>query len=257
MLSINNFLKYSIYIGHSVSNSLILSSWFLYKLRKKIWIINLFKTIIFMKLIFKFLNYLATNKLPFWFISLELSKQFIFKKYALECGEFSCIKVWIRGFLSNFKKIQKSIGKYILKKQIYKQSEKQHLMRTWFLTRFTWPRGIFLSNIPLNYVICKEASTIALPVVALVDTNVKSFLFNYPIPSNDDSLNSINYILSLISKKLLLCKYKKVILWYNRYKKINFDKEHLKIKLENYWNQFYKRKLTYRWLKKLKKLKFN
>lgn len=218
MLSISNFLKYSIYIGHSASNSLMLSAWFLYKLRKKIWIINLFKTVIFVKLVFKFLQYLAVNHLPFWFVNLELSKEFIFKKYAFECGEFACTKIWIRGFLSNFKSIQNSIGKYILKKHIYKQNEKKYLMNTWSLTRFTWPRGIFLSNISLNYVICKEANSISLPVVALVDTNIKSFLFNYPVPANDDSLNSINYILSLISKKLLLYKYKKITMWYNKYK---------------------------------------
>lgn len=218
MLILNGFFKYSIYIGHSVLNSLILSSWFFYKLRKKIWIINLFKTILFLKLVFKFLKYLTIYNLPFWFINLDVSKEFLFKKYALDCGEFACTKIWIRGFLSNFKSIQNSIGQYILKKDILKISKKKYLIDMWGLTRFAWPRGIFLSDISSNFVICKEAGTISLPVVALVDTNVKSYLFNYPIPSNDDSLNSINYILSLISKKLLLYKYNKVILWYNKYK---------------------------------------
>lgn len=218
MLGLNGFFKYSIYIGHSVYNSLVLSSWFFYKLRKKIWIINLFKTIIYLKLVFKFLKYLTNSNLPFWFVSVDLSKEFLFKKYALECGEFACTKVWIRGFLSNFKSIQNSIGKYIYKKHIFKTNKKKYLIDMWSLTRFTWPRGIFLSDIISNYVICKEAGSMLLPVVALVDTNVKSYLFNYPIPSNDDAINSINYIISIISKKILLYKYKKVVIWYNTYK---------------------------------------
>lgn len=218
MLCISSFFKYSTYIGHSASNSIILSSWFFYKLKQRIWVINLFKTIIFIKLVFKFLKNLATFNFPFWFVNLELSKEYLFKKYALTCGEFACTKMWIRGFLSNFKSIQKALGKYVLKRHLYKFSEKNNLIKTWALTRFSWPRGIFLSNVPINYVICKEAASVLLPVVALVDTNIKSYLFNFPIPSNDDSLNSINFFLSILSKHLLLCKYKKIVNWYNKYK---------------------------------------
>lgn len=89
---------------------------------------------------------------------------------------------------------------------------KTHLIRSWVFTRYTWPRGIFLSNIPLNYIICKEATDILLPVVAMVDTNIKSYLFSYPIPSNDDSLESVSYIMNLLSTHILLSKYKKVVL---------------------------------------------
>lgn len=218
-LYIQNFLKYNIHIGHSASSSLMLSSWFFFKLKKRVWIINIFKTIIFLKFIFKFLSFLVNNEFPFWFINFEYSKEHIFKAYASICGEFACTKKWIRGFLSNFKSIQKAVKNYALKSFAYKKSIiKAHLIKNWVYTRYTWPRGIFLSNIPLNYVICKEASDIVLPVVAMVDTNIKSYLFHYPIPSNDDSLDSICYIINILSKHILLCKYKKVLLWYNRYK---------------------------------------
>ena len=218
MLYINNFLKYSIFIGHSVLNSLVLSSWFFYKLKKKIWIINIFKTIIFLKMVLKFLKFLVTNNLPFWFINIEHDKEYIFKKAAFESGEFSCTQIWVRGLLSNFKSIQYSVSQYLLKKNIIISNEKQNLMKNWIFTRFTWPRGIFLANVPLNYIVCKEAATSLLPVVAMIDTNIKSYLFNFPIPSNDDSLESISYIINILSKNLLLLKYKKVILWYRKFK---------------------------------------
>jgi len=80
-------------IGHNKVNSLMLSSWFFYKLRNRIWIINIFKTILFLKLVLKFLKYLVVNKMPFWFINLEFSKEYIFKKYALDCGEYSCTRI--------------------------------------------------------------------------------------------------------------------------------------------------------------------
>ena len=218
MLYIKNFLKYSIFVGQSALNSLMLSSWFFYKLKRRIWIINLFKTILFLKLALKFLNYLVSNRLPFWFINMEFDKEFIFKKSALDCGEYYCTRLWIRGLLSNFKSIQNSINNYILKKAALKNSIKKDFISNWPLTRFTWPRGIFLSNIPNNYVICKEAGTMGLPVISMVDTNIKSFLFTYPIPANDDALSSVCYIINIISKQVLLIKYKKLMLWYNKYK---------------------------------------
>src|SRR5690606_2274752 len=52
----------------------------------------------------------------------------------------------------------------------------------------------------------------------MVDTNIKSYLFTYPIPSNDDSIDSVCYIIGIISKQLLLLKYKNLMLWYNKYK---------------------------------------
>lgn len=219
VFNIKYFLKYNLHVGHSALNSLMLSSWFFFKLKKRIWIINIFKTIIFLKIIFKFLNFLVNNEFPFWFINFEYTKRYIFKINAEACGEFACTQKWVRGFLSNFKSIQKAVKNYTWKSIAYRKSAlKTFLIKNWVFTRLTWPRGIFLSNIPLNYVICKEANDIILPIVAMVDTNIKSYLFNYPIPSNDDSLEGICYIVNILSRHILVCKYKKVILWYNKYK---------------------------------------
>jgi small subunit ribosomal protein S2 len=215
---LENFLNNSVHIGHNFINSLLLSSWFFYKLNKKIWIINIFKTIIFLKITFKFLTYLVNYKLPFWFINLEKTKELVFKKFANFSGEFFCSKIWIRGLLSNFKSIQKTLSKYFLNKYLITKEKKNILVKNWIATRYSWPRSIFLSNILYNYIVCKEAGSILLPIVAMVDTNIKSYLFHFPIPSNDDSIYSISFITSLISNKLLLVKYKKLILWYSYYK---------------------------------------
>ena len=218
ILYFSNFIKNLVHIGHKAKNSLLLSSWFFYKLRKKIWIINIMKTIIFLKIIFKYLAYLINYKLPFWFINLELTKNFIFKKFAILSGEYYCTKVWVRGLLSNFKSIQKTLVKYYLKQYIIKKENKNILIKDWILTRFSWPRSLFISNILNNYIVCKEAGSVSIPIMGMVDTNIKSFLFHFPIPSNDDSINSVCYIMGILSKKILLSKYKKLILWYAFYK---------------------------------------
>src|SRR4051812_34251884 len=57
-----------------------------------------------------------------------------------------------------------------------------------------------------------------LPVIGIIDSNVRSFLVKLPIISNDDSMESFYYIFSLIVKLILLLKYKKVILLFSNYK---------------------------------------
>jgi ribosomal protein S2 len=48
-------------------------------------------------------------------------------------------------------------------------------------------------------------------MIAIVDTNVKNFLFNLPIPGNSESKDSLCFIVSVISCQVLLMKYKKLL----------------------------------------------
>ena len=173
MVLFESLLKYKIHIGHSIKNTILFTTWFLYQLRGAIWIINIFKTILFLKIALRFLKYLINSNLPIWFVNLEVTYDPIFRNYANYCGEFYCTKSWIRGFLSNFKSIQESMNKYILKKYILKSTVKSFFANNWYSTRFTWPRSIFLSNIKSNYIVAKEAGRLNLPMIAVVDTNVK------------------------------------------------------------------------------------
>ena len=123
----SSLLKYKAHIGHSIINTILLTTWFLYKLRKTVWIINIFKTILFIKIIYRFIRFIVNNNFPIWFVNLEVTKELWFKNYANYCGEFYCTKLWIRGFLSNFKSIQDSMNRFLLKKYIEKVSVKNYL----------------------------------------------------------------------------------------------------------------------------------
>ena len=41
----------------------------------------------------------------------------------------------------------------------------------------------------------KEATTLDIPIISLLDTNCDPDLIDYPIPANDDSISSIKLIL--------------------------------------------------------------
>jgi ribosomal protein S2 len=261
MIVFNSFVKYKAHIGHSIKNTILLTTWFLYKLRRPLWIINIFKTILFIKIIFRFIRFLVNNRFPLWFVNLEVTRELLFKNYANYCGEFYCTKLWIRGFLSNFKSIQDSMNRFILKKYIAKVTAKAFYANNWAVTRYTWPRGIFISNIKSNYIIAKEAGCLNLPMIAVVDTNIKNFLFNLPIPGNSESKESLSFIVSVISCQVLLMKYKKLLNWYTLFKlqKVknikNYTKLYEELKQNSFPNILKRKKSTFFSLNSFKKLK--
>jgi ribosomal protein S2 len=114
--------------------------------------------------------------------------------------------------LSNYFSISKSIKKYGLKKIVYKSSIFLKIINNWHITRYTWPRAIFVTNVNSNYIICNEAISMFLPIIAIIDSNIKSYLVKFPIISNDDSMESFYFIFNIITKLILLLKYKKLIL---------------------------------------------
>lgn len=210
-------IYYNIHIGHKLKNTTLLASWMLFKTQNNLWLINLFKTVWFFKLVFNFIKLLVYNNKPIWFINSEMSKQYIINQNAINCGEFFCGYIWKRGLLSNYMSMLRIIKKLVNKKITKINSDFHYFLRNWYLTRLSWPRGVFISNLKLYNVISKEAFTAHVPVIGMIDTNIKNYYVNFPIPSNDDSLITLTYISSIISKYILLYKYKKVILWFLYY----------------------------------------
>lgn len=236
-ISIVQLSNYKVFIGHSILNTLLLSSWLIFNIRGRITILNLYHTIKILKLSYILLKNIINAGFPSWFVNFDLTKEDIIKYNAHVTGEFYVTRRWIRGLISNFFVITKAYRKYLVKKEFVESNKVKDLYNKWILTRFTWPRSIFISNATSCFIASKEAASAKIPTIALVDTNIKTFLYNLPVPCNDDSIESIGFMNSVISQYILRCKYKKVLIWY-------------------YFNRNIKRfKTLLEWLKTLIKLK--
>src|SRR5256885_1384978 len=55
-----------------------------------------------------------------------------------------------------------------------------------------------------------------LPIIAIIDSNTKSYLVKFPIISNDDSMESFYFIFNIISKLIQLLKYKYEFMFKNK-----------------------------------------
>lgn len=163
---------------------------------------------------YRLIKYIVTGGFPLWYVNFDLTKEEIVKKNAHIVGEFYLTRKWIRGLISNYYVITKAFRKYLIKKEFIEVNKVKDIYDKWFFTRFTWPRGIFISNINTTHIVSKEAASVKVPTIALVDTNVKTFLYNIPIGCNDDSLDSIAFMHNVISCYIMQCKYKRVLVWY-------------------------------------------
>ncbi len=60
------------------------------------------------------------------------------------------------------------------------------------------PGAVFVTDVQTNINAVREANTLGVPVVAIVDTNVDPTLVDYVIPANDDAIKGIKLILDYV-----------------------------------------------------------
>jgi len=57
---------------------------------------------------------------------------------------------------------------------------------------------LFVIDIKKEKNAVKEAAEMGIPIIAICDTNVSSATVDYPIPANDDSASSVEYLVKEI-----------------------------------------------------------
>jgi len=122
---------------------------------------------------------------------------------------------WIGGTLSNHSQVKKSVTKLMHYEDILSKSEKFHYTKKELNTfnkiaerlrkniggirDLTWPIGaVVLVDVFKELSALKEAATVGVPVIAIVDTNGDPSLVDHVIPANDDSVRTIRLILDFL-----------------------------------------------------------
>lgn len=122
---------------------------------------------------------------------------------------------WIGGTLTNFKVISKRVEymetlerekasgeleKYTKKERLGKAEEHVRLKRFFdgLRTLKRLPAAVFIVDITHDDTAVREGRRMKIPVVALIDTNANADMVDYPIPSNDDALPAVRYMVGRI-----------------------------------------------------------
>jgi small subunit ribosomal protein S2 len=215
--SYNQLMWYGVHIGHSFLTSLFYTSWLIYSYTSNILILNLFKTLQGMRSGLSSIIGAVSSYSPIWFINLDQSAGIPVRYLAGSCGEFSVTSFWINGFISNYVSVYNTYRK--LKKISWfahpaKNKNAVDIYKIWYLTRNTWPRTVFISNVNSSYQPAKETISLGIPCIGIVDSNTYTHVVSIALPGNDDSVECLVFYNEFISKFILLKKFSLILLWF-------------------------------------------
>ena len=182
-------------------------------------IINLDETIQKLDKALAFVSEIAQKNGEFLFVGTKKQARDIIQQEADRCGMFYVVERWLGGTLTNFSTIKKSIKRLqLLEKEglnIYENLTKKEIqmLNRERIKLADQHRGIKdMKRLPEAIVVVdgyheitavREAHLLEIPVIGIVDTNTNPNSVDYPIPANDDSIRTIQLIISAISDEIL------------------------------------------------------
>ena len=151
------------------------------------------------------------------FVGTKTQAQSIVKKYAEACGMPYVMDRWLGGTLTNYGQIKQSIKRFKMLKdqrekgELKKYTKKEQLMIAWEIEDMEKrlggienmtkvPEAMFVIDIRTERTAVREANVTGTQVIGVCDTNVNPKGVDYIIPSNDDSVKTIELLTKLVSE---------------------------------------------------------
>ncbi len=204
---------------------------YIYTFNNKISIINLDLTLKLMARALNFMESIIKNKGVILFVGTKRQANKSIEKYAKEISMPYVNCRWLGGILTNYKIIRKSIKKikdledglqsnnfdHLTKKEKsikIKKLKRLKINLNGIKDMSRLPNALFVIDVNYESTALLEAAKLSIPTIGIVDTNSNPDMVNYVIPGNDDSVNSIDFILNVICdhiKKLKFLQSKTVI----------------------------------------------
>lgn len=212
---IEKLFEAGVHLGHKKNKIHPKAKKYIYTINEGTSIINLEKTASLLEKAKEFIKNLKKQNKKILFVGTKKSASNIILKICQEKNiPFVSFK-WPAGLITNFETISKNIKKLKeLKKQkeegewkkfvkheqikLEKQLKKLEKFYGGISSLEKKPDALFLIDIKKEKNALKEAVERNIPVIAIVDTNVNPDKVDYPIPGNDDSPSSIEFILKEI-----------------------------------------------------------
>ena len=183
-------------------------------------IINLSKTQEKLLQAVNFIESVISNGGNCMFVGTKKHAQNIIKENAERSNSLYINQRWLGGLMTNFKTIERrlerlveledSFAKGIIISQTKRESQKLDTERGRLNKFFSGikemnelPSVLYVVDIHREKIAVAEARKLNIPVVAMVDTNSDPNQVEYPIPSNDDGLRSIQLITNIITDAII------------------------------------------------------
>jgi small subunit ribosomal protein S2 len=220
ILTIKEMFEANVHFGHKISRWNPKMLQYIYITKNGMHIIDLRKTIVLMNKALSFIYDIRSKGGNILFVGTKKQARDVIVKFHNKTDSFAIYNRWLGGMLTNFETIKKSIYRMkkldaLVKNKVIGQLSKKEAS---FLNRDllklkknllgvrnmqNLPEAIFVVDPFYERIAVKEAETLKIPIIAMVDTNCNPDLITYPIPANDDSVKSITFFIDKIEKAYL------------------------------------------------------
>lgn len=217
--SLVEMLKAGVHFGHQASKWHPKMKPFIFGIRQDVHIIDVEKTTEQLQTVADFVSEVMAKGGNILFVGTKLQAQAIAAKYGQEAGVPFVDKRWLGGTLTNFPQIQRLIRHYLDLKDKREKGELRKYTKLEQLqfdreiaeldekiggisTMTRLPDALFVLDARTEKTAIREAATVHVPVIALVDSNVNPVGIRYIIPGNDDAIASIDLVTKFVAEAI-------------------------------------------------------
>ena len=217
-MNIEELINAGAHFGHPASKWNPKYKKYISSIKNGIHIINLEITLKKLDGVIKELSKIVSTGGNILFVGTKSQAKDAIQSSADHCSMYYITERWLGGTLTNYSTIKKSIRRLkLLEKDsssIYesltkkeKSSLEREKLRLADLHRGIkdmrhLPSAIFVVDAKHEKIAISEAKCLGIPTFGIVDTNTDPNIVDFPIPANDDSIKTIQLILSYISNSL-------------------------------------------------------
>jgi small subunit ribosomal protein S2 len=218
--TMNELLEAGVHFGHSRGRWNPKMAPFLYGVRQGIHIIDLNKTLVYLRQAYHFVADSVAQGAEVLFVGTKKQAKDIIKEEAERCGAHYVNERWVGGLLTNFATVRKSILKLqtlermeaegvfdvLPKKEVNALRKKMERLRKLYggiINMKRLPDIIWVVDTVREHIAVQEAKKLGITVVAIADSNCDPDVIDYPIPGNDDAIKSIKLLTSKIADAVL------------------------------------------------------
>ena len=195
---------------------------YIYGTRNGVHIINLEKTLPQFNDVLNFASKTASQGGSILFVGTKRAASNIIKEEAIRCGMPYVNHRWLGGMMTNYKTIKASIKRlkdleFLAEENFAQFTKKEALVMTREMEKLerslggikdlgTIPDVVFVVDIGHEKNAVREAQTLRLPIIGVVDSNHNPEGIDYVIAGNDDSIRAIGYYARKIADAVLEAK---------------------------------------------------
>ncbi len=203
------------HLGHKSNRVHPKAKKYIYKIENGVSIIDLTQTVKLLQLAQAYISKLAQQDKKILFVTTKKNIATMVREKAIKANLPYIVSKWPAGLLTNYETILKNIkkmnklkdeklagnwNKFVKHEQVRLSKYLNRLEKIYagIADLNQLPDALFVVDIKKEKNAVSEAKKINIPIIGVLDTNVNPETITYPIPANDDSTESVEYIVTAV-----------------------------------------------------------